>query len=118
MFPTVVLFTLKPPKEDFKMRIDRINKLATFLASNEIFQIDISTKRPSPDAGNTLVMKSFLVAHKAKLARGDPDALAVDIQGNFTRVPGLADRINSIWNTYGSDETFFAWLKTMRSTSL
>lgn len=100
------------------MHIDRINALAALLAGNEIFQIDISTKRPPPDAGNTLVMKSFLAAHKAKLARGDPDALAVDIQGNFTRVPGLADRINSIWDTYGSDEAFFAWLKTILSTSL
>jgi len=92
---------------------DRLSLLASFLANLVSPAIDISTPRPEPKTSETLLVNAFLRRMSAFAGGKDPTGTEQELRKVFLRHVGMEQRLDEIWNRYGSNESFFAFLSTI-----
>jgi hypothetical protein len=92
---------------------ERLSKLARFLAAHTGTAIDVSTPRPMPDVGEVLVLKALLNFVRTQIGKGDAAVIEQTFRGVFERHAGVSEQVSEIWDRYGSDGAFFAFLNTL-----
>lgn len=92
---------------------ERLRRLADLLAHASDSIIDVTTPRPMPDIGEALVVGAVLRFVREHIGKGDAAAIEQIFQGVFERHAGVSAQLSQIWDRYGSDESFLAFVQTL-----
>ena len=95
----------------------KLEKLAAFVATLNLSIVEESVvERPAPQARETFIVQRLWNRIKGFIGNNDADKIEKDLALWFREISEIPQILDEIWDRYGSDESFFAFLRSMFST--
>jgi len=91
----------------------RLKKLATFVATLELSIVEESfIERPPPQAREVFIVQRLWNRIKDFIGKKDADEIEQEMELWFSEIAEIPGILDEIWDRYGSDEGFFAFLRS------